>query len=336
MASTGPNGESFLHTLRDRETTAYHFPFLKRILLYGPPPRCKLFPVRAAKGILLLMEPDQEILNRWSASAPFWEKHRDAIRQMFAPVTQALSGDSGIGAGNTVLDIATGPGEPAASIAAIVGPQGKVIGLDPVPEMVAVARRSAERLGLKNARFEAGFPEHLPFDPGTFDAVISRFGVMFFQSPIEAVREMLRVLKPGKKLALAVWNFADTNPFFYSVQRVIDGYSAAAPPPEPDAPDAFRFATPGKLKAILAEAGAAAPSERLLQFKIEAPISAEDFWTVRSEMSERLREKLTHFSQEQLSEIRRQALEALREYSSGGVIRFPAEVRIVSGSRATR
>jgi enediyne biosynthesis protein CalE5 len=282
------------------------------------------------------MESDQEILNRWSASAPFWEKHRDVIRQMFAPVTQALAADSGIGAGSTVLDIATGPGEPAASIAAMAGPQGKVIGLDPVPEMVAVARRSADRLGLKNTRFEVGFPEHLPFEPATFDAVISRFGVMFFQSPGEAVREMLRVLKPGKKLALAVWHFAETNPFFYAVQRVIDRYAAPAPPPEPDAPDAFRFASPGKLKEILAEAGAAAPTERLLQFKIEAPISAEEFWMVRCEMSERLREKLSHFSKEQLSEVRREAIEALGEYSSGGAIRFPAEVLIVSGSRAAR
>lgn len=278
------------------------------------------------------MGPDLEILHRWSASAPFWEKHRDVIRQMFAPVTQALADDSRIGGGSSVLDIATGPGEPAASIAAMVGAAGKVIGIDPVAEMVAVARRSADRLGLRNAQFEIAFPEHLPFESGTFDAVISRFGVMFFQSPVEAVREMLRVLKPQGKLALAVWHFAETNPFFYAIQRVIDRY-ATSPPPEPDAPDAFRFAPTGKLKDILAEAGAGAPSERLLQFQIEAPISAEDFWTVRCEMSERLREKLSHFSPEQFQAVQVEAIEALRKYSANGVISFPAEVLIVSGTR---
>src|SRR5579863_2102680 len=119
---------------------------------------------------------------------------------------------------------------------------------------------------------------------------ICRFGVMFIASPVEAIREMLRVLKPGGKLALAVWHSAETNPFFHVLQAVIDRY-AAAPPPEPDALDAFRFAAPGKLRAVLEEAGVAAPSERVLRFEIRAPISVEDFWTLRCEMSEKLRER---------------------------------------------
>ncbi len=108
------------------------------------------------------------------------------------------------------------------------------------------------------------------------DAVVSRFGVMFFPSPDDAVREMLRVLKPGRKLVLAVWHFAESNPFFYTLQRVIERY-VDSPPPAPDAPDAFRFASPGKLRDVLGEAGAIAPSERLLQFTIHVPISVEDF-----------------------------------------------------------
>ena len=74
--------------------------------------------------ILLLMQPGQETISTWRNSAPFWEKHREVIRQMFAPVTQALVEDGLIGRGHTVLDIATGPGEPALTIAALVGPEG--------------------------------------------------------------------------------------------------------------------------------------------------------------------------------------------------------------------
>ena len=134
---------------------------------------------------------------------------------MFAPVTQALVEDGLIGSGHTVLDIATGPGEPALTVAALVGPEGKVFGIDPIPEMVAAARRAADRLGFRNAQFEVASADHLPFPADTFDAVVSRFGVMFFPSPVDAVREMLRVLKPGRKLALAVWHFAERNPFHY-------------------------------------------------------------------------------------------------------------------------
>ena len=79
------------------------------------------------------MQPDQAVIDRWSGAAPFWEKHREIIRQMFAPVTQALVEDGLIGSGNTVLDIATGPGEPALTIAALVGSEGEVFGIDPAP-----------------------------------------------------------------------------------------------------------------------------------------------------------------------------------------------------------
>jgi ubiquinone/menaquinone biosynthesis C-methylase UbiE len=279
------------------------------------------------------MQSEQEVINRWTGSAPYWEKHREIIRQMFAPVTQALVEDGQIGTGHVVLDIATGPGEPALTVAGLVGPRGKVFGIDPIPEMVAAARRAAGLLELSNVQFDVAFADQLPFPADTFDAVISRFGVMFFPAPVDGVREMLRVLKPGRKPALAVWHFAENNPFHYSLSRVIDRY-IESPPLAPDALDAFRFATPGKLRTILNEAGAISVSERLLQFPIQAAISLEDFWTLRIEMSEKLREKIARLSNDQMNEVKRQVLESLRESSTGSGMSFPAEVLIVSGVKA--
>jgi len=278
------------------------------------------------------MKPDQEVTSVWRDSAPFWEKHREIIQQMFAPVTQALVEDGLISGGHTVLDVATGPGEPALTLAALVGAEGKVLGIDPAPEMVEAARRATDHLGFRNAQFDVASADRLPFPADTFDAVVSRFGVMFFPSPVDAVREMLRVLKPGRKLALAVWHLAERNPFFYTLSRVIERY-VDSPPSAPDAPDPFRFASPGKLRDVLAEAGAMAPSERLLQFTVQAPISVEDFWILRCEMSEKLREKVAMLSREQLPEVKREALDALRGYSTDRGMSFPAEVLIVSGTK---
>ena len=85
---------------------------------------------------------------------------------------------------------------------------------------------------------------------------------------------------------------------------------------------------------VLAEASAAEPSERLLQFTVQTPISAEDFWSLRCEMSEKLREKAAKLSSEQLTQVKREALEALRAYSTNGGINFPAEVLIVTGAKS--
>jgi SAM-dependent methyltransferase len=279
------------------------------------------------------MRPDEENIKRWRGSAPFWEKHRDIIREMFAPITQALMEDAGIGSQDSVLDVATGPGEPALSVAALAGPNGKVFGVDAIQEMVAAARGEAGRLGLKNAKFDVAFADDLPFAADTFDAVISRFGVMFFPSPVDGVREMLRVLKPGRKLALAVWQFAERNPFHFVLARVMDRY-VDSPAPEPEAPDAFRFAPRGKLLEVFSEAGAVARSERLLQFRIEAPVSVEDFWNLRREMSEKLRDKFEMLSEEQKAKVKREMLAALAEYSTGNGMSFPAEILIVSGTKS--
>jgi ubiquinone/menaquinone biosynthesis C-methylase UbiE len=281
------------------------------------------------------MRPDEEVIKRWRGSAPFWEKHRDIIRGMFTPITQALIEDAEIGTQDSVLDVATGPGEPALSVAPVVGPDGKVCGVDAIHGMIAAARTEAQRLGLKNAKFDVAFADDLPFAANTFDAAISRFGVMFFPSPVDGVRETLRVLKPGRKLAFAVWHFAERNPFHSALSRVMDRY-VDSPPLEPDALDAFRFAPRGKLLKVFSEAGVAASSERLLQFKIEAAaVSVEDFWNLRREMSEKLSEKFATLSEELKLKVTQEMLSSLAEYSTANGMSFPAEVLIVSGSKAT-
>lgn len=282
--------------------------------------------------IIVRMRQDQEVIKRWSGSAPFWEKHREIMRKMFAPITQALVEDGGICSGLSVLDVGTGPGEPALTVADVVGAKGKVTGIDPISGMVEAARRAADRLELRNVQFEVAFADQLPFAADTFDAVISRLGVMFFASPLDGAREMLRVLKPGKKLALAAWHLAERNPFHYAVARVIDRFVEPTPV-APDAPDAFRFGSRGKLLEVMKEAGGIAANERLLQFRIQAAISMEEFWKLRIEMSERLREKIGKLSEEKTREVSRDAMASMREYATDGGLSFPAEILIVSGRK---
>jgi ubiquinone/menaquinone biosynthesis C-methylase UbiE len=268
----------------------------------------------------------------WNESAPYWEKHRDLIRHMFAPITEALVREAGVRVGDTVLDVATGPGDPALSVAEMVGPSGKVIGIDPVPGMIEGARRAAAGVILQNTQFEIASADALPFPIDTFDAETCRFGVMFFPSPLDGIREMLRVLKPGKRLAFAVWSFGDNNPFHHTLSRVVERY-VAPPRLPPDAPEAFRYAAPGKLKSVLAEAGAAELAEHVLRFSIDAPLSVEDYYAMRCEWSDKLRQNLATLSAEQSSAAKDQMLRAFSEYQTPRGMSFPAEVLIVSGAK---
>src|SRR5262249_27792342 len=157
----------------------------------------------------------------WNETAKYWTKYSDTIRAMFAPLTSALVEQVGIVEGHTVLDIACGAGEPGLTIAEEVGPSGSVTSTDAVAEMVDAARHEASRRGLANVQFRQCTADSLPFPDNSFDAVVCRLGIMFVPDPLVAVREMLRVTKPGGRLALAVWHKSEINPFCYSVTNVM-------------------------------------------------------------------------------------------------------------------
>jgi ubiquinone/menaquinone biosynthesis C-methylase UbiE len=104
----------------------------------------------------------QEVLQEWRESAPYWERHATTIREMFAPVTRALIKDAGIVKGQSVIDVAGGPGEPCLTIAETVGPTGSVVCSDAVAEMVHAAEREANRRGLANVSFRQCAADSLP------------------------------------------------------------------------------------------------------------------------------------------------------------------------------
>jgi SAM-dependent methyltransferase len=278
------------------------------------------------------MSQQDEVIRRWISSAPLWEKHSEIIRELFAPVSEALIEDARVVSGSSVLDVATGTGEPALRIAEVVGPSGEVVGADPAAAAIDAARRLASERSLKNVRFDVAGADSLPYPDDHFDAVLSRFGVMFFPSPVNGTREMLRVLKPGMTISFAVWSGLDNNPFHNCLVRLMDRFSPEPQLP-PDAPGPFRFATPGKLRSIVEEAGARDVTERLFHFSINAPLSPEDFWDLRCDMAEKLRKRIAALPTDVRIELKKQALDAFRPYAKGAGVSFPGEALIVSGRK---
>lgn len=275
-----------------------------------------------------------EVVREWRESAHYWQKHARTIRAMFTPVTQALIEGAEITEGDAVLDVAGGVGEPSLAIAEIVGPGGSVTCTDIAPEMVAAAEREARRRGLTNVAFKQCPADSLPFESKSFDAVVCRLGVMFFPEPLAALSEMLRVTKREGALALVVWGKSELNPFAYVITNVVARHFDADAPVDPNTPGAFRFAEPGSLSRILADAGAVEVKERELKFSIAAPISPKEFWEMRSETSGTLREKLATLSMLQRDLIAQEVQEAVREFFPNNQMSFPAQMMIVTGSKA--
>ena len=272
------------------------------------------------------------VLNEWRETAKYWTKYSATLSAMFVPLTQALIEQAGIHEGQSVLDIAAGAGEPSLTIAGVVGSTGFVTCTDAVPQMVEAARNEANRRGVRNIQFRVCSADSLPFPDNSFDAVVSRLGVMFFPDSLAAMRELLRVAKPGGTLALAVWHKSELNPFCSLVSNVIDQH-VESPAVDPDAPGAFRFAEPGKLASVMKHAGVVGVVERVIKFDIAAPISPSEFWTMRSQISDTLRSKLSKLAADEQAQVTSEIEQAVSPFFPNNRMKFPAQMIIVSGNK---
>ncbi len=159
-----------------------------------------------------------------------------------------------VASGQRVLDVATGAGDPALTAAQVVGPTGEVVGIDHAPQMLEAARKRAAAAGLTNVTFVEGNAQTLDLPTQGFDAVLSRWGLMFFLPLVPALEGFRRVLRPGGYLAAAVWGAPQEVPIISASCAAIFG-QLGRPLPPPDAPGPFNLADSDKLAQKLVDAG---------------------------------------------------------------------------------
>src|ERR1700740_2030227 len=168
-------------------------------------------------------------------------------------VTEALVDYAQVRAGMQILDLASGTGEPAITIASRIAPTGHVTALDLSADLLKIAAERVSQRGLTNVSTQQADAHELPFPDNQFDLATSRFGVMFFSDIARALRELLRVLKPGARACFATWGGKE-QPYFSTsigiVHRRVGGPLLADGGPNP-----FRFASPGSLSEVLRKSG---------------------------------------------------------------------------------
>ena len=188
------------------------------------------------------------------AIAPTWERRRSFVETVTTPVREWLIRELAPQPGDTVLELAAGVGETGFEAAALVGKDGRLISSDFSSVMLDAARRRGAELGVENVEYCQMDAEQIELEDDSVDRVICRFGYMLMPNPGAALAETRRVLRPGGKLALAVWSIPERNPFFTTIGRVMVD-AGHVPPPDPQAPGPFALGNEERLRGLLDDAG---------------------------------------------------------------------------------
>jgi ubiquinone/menaquinone biosynthesis C-methylase UbiE len=193
-----------------------------------------------------------EMLDRWESAAAGWGRRAGKMREL--SLSTWMIEQLGLQPGQQVLELAAGPGDTGFLAAELIQPGGKLISSDATEAMLSIARRRASELGVRNVEFKQLELEWIDLPTATVDAVLVRFGVMLALDPAAALREIRRVLRPRGRLALAVWDVPERNPWATIPTRVLIelGHSS---PPEPGAPGMFALSDPDRLRDLLEDAG---------------------------------------------------------------------------------
>lgn len=267
----------------------------------------------------------------WNRVAGGWEKWDRVFDEQMAFLNHRLVADARLHAGMNVLDLGSGTGYPALLGAQTVGATGRVTGMDLAEQMLAAAGRKATRLGLTNVSFRTGDVTSLPFEPNSFDAVTSRFCLMFLPEIPKAASEIARVLKPGSWVAAAVWSAPEKNPSIglsmAAIKQVIE-----LPPPDPNAPGIFRLAKPGELAGLFQQAGLVDATDQ--EFLAEwSYASVDEYYTSLMEIAAPVQNLMAKLTDAQKQDVKQRITQAASDYTRAGRIIFPMAVRIVAARK---
>lgn len=191
----------------------------------------------------------------WDSVAEGWKKWWPTIEEGAQAVSDRLIELAEIREGDNVLDIATGIGEPAVTAARKVGPGGKVTAIDLSPAMLAIAKERARENGLANMiEFQEGDAETFRLPTSKFDAIISRFGLMFLPNLPSALKTIREALVDDGRIAAAVWSSPQKVPAFITPFEIVSKETNTAPPP-PGTPGPFSLADTNLLRERFKQAG---------------------------------------------------------------------------------
>jgi SAM-dependent methyltransferase len=272
--------------------------------------------------------PDEDLRQqsraRWTATAKGWGKRADRLRRTTMPVSSWMVDALGPQPGDTLLELAAGPGDTGFLAAELIRPGGTLICSDFVPEMLNVAQERAKAFGLDNVRFKQIDAETgIDIEAASIDGVLCRWGYMLMADPVTALGQTRRVLKPGARLALAAWAAPEHNLWSALPARELISRGLEERP-DPGAPGQFAWAPEGVIGERLEEAGFVDYEVAAVDFTTTYD-SLEDWWASTQDLSMRFADATAGMAAATKAEIQAALAEAAAPFTDGdGAIVIPA------------
>ena len=266
---------------------------------------------------------------RWDGVAAAWKKWWAVFEKGAGGFSEEIVAKAGVSAGHRVLDLATGIGEPAVTAAKRVGPTGRVVAADLSPQMLAIAAERAAAHGLKNVETKVVDGDLVDFAAKSFDAITIRWGLMFFERPGESLKRLHAQLKPGGKLAAAVWADPPKVPMLAVPAGTVRALLKAPPPPP--GPGPFALSDEGALRKMVEEAG----FREVRTSRVPVPFefdSTGQYVAFLQDCSAPITMLLSEHPAETRAKAWSAVEEAAKKFVSGGRVRMTSESILVSGT----
>ncbi len=256
-----------------------------------------------------------EMRERWEQAAPGWGRQAEHTREVGMPVSTWMIEQVSLQPGQRLLELAAGPGDTGFLASELIKPGGTLICSDVSEGMLEVARRRSKKFGVENVEFKQLELEWIDLPAASVDAVLCRWGFMLCLDPAAAMRESRRVLAPGGRIALAVWDVPEENPWATVFTRALieEGFAS---PPDPNAPGMFALAEPGKVQGMLEDAG-------FIDVLVE-PVdvhrlyeSFDEFWGETLDLSRMLAEALEPLSDDQRAAVKTRVRSLAERFRDG-------------------
>jgi SAM-dependent methyltransferase len=268
---------------------------------------------------------------QWEVAAEAWHRWGPVLEQWLSAATERMLDAAGVQARSHVLDVAAGAGGQSVAAARRTGPQGRVVASDISPAILAFAAQSAARagVGLETLELDGERADTLP--AASFDAVISRLGLIYFPDQQRALTGMRHTLRDGGRIAAIVYSTAERNEFFSVPVRIIRTRAKLAPP-APGQPGPFSLGSPGVLEAALVQAGFRDVNVQTMAAPLRLP-SATECVRFERESFGALHQMLTPVPAAERPSVWREIEEALARFETKDGFVGPCELLVVGASR---